>query len=453
MPIASGWGPMQGLFPVTEALPDTCLGACFVQASDGTFKTLAATATAIYELDTSNLTWTDISGASGPYSASDRWTFTQFGDKVYIHQINDPIQVYDIEVGGVVVDAPGSPPRAKYSWIAGDFLVLGNLENAPTTVQWSGVNNAEEWDATEGGADSQYLPEGGEILAGFGDRGGFYVVQRYGMQYFSFALSTGYTFARTVINPTQGSISARSVVNIGNGRFFFLSEDGFFANADRTPIGAERVDRWFFEQVGANYLLDIQGSADPYKKIIWWTYRAAGASRYMIGYNWQLDRWCRSDLIVGDIIPLVTLGMSWDSLDEYYASIAEVSTAYDSRLFLGDRPTLATFDSDNRLSFLAGSNLEAVLETAVIQFDANNRASINEARVTTDAATYTVTDTTFDFHGSEGSESPPSSPNRAGLVPLRSDGRLHKFTTTIPEGTTWTVASDVEVNPQVSGKQ
>jgi hypothetical protein len=455
LPVVSGWGPMPGLMTLSEALPAACLGACFVRTSTGTLKTIAATATGIYELNNTDYSWTDITGTSGPYNADERWSFTRFGDLLIIHQINDPIQVYDINSGGDVTDLGGTPPNAKYSWVAGDFLVLGNLTGTAgeRTVRWSGYNDPEAWVLGEKGADFQELPEGGEIVAGFGDRGGFYVIQREGMQYFPFALETGYTFARTVLNPNQGSVSARSVVNIGSGQFFYLSEDGFFSGANRRPIGAERVDKWFMSQLDAAYIQDVQGSADPYEKMVWWSYKSQSGARKMLGYDWQLDRWCRSDLSIGDVIPLVTLGVTWDALDDLYDSIEDAAASFDSRLFLGGRPTLATFDDQNRLSFFAGVNLEAVFKTGYAQMDSLSRAFVNGCRVTTDANSLTVLDTVKDYHGATATDSATSSMNRAGLVPTRVDGRLHRFTVTVPEGADWSILSDIDVNAQPSGQQ
>lgn len=455
VPVANGWAPTPGLVAVSDALPGECLGACFVITSAGIYKTVAATATGIYELDATTLGWTDITGTSGPYNADERWTFTRYGDQLMIHQINDPIQVYDINLGGVVTDLGGSPPKARYSWVAGDFFVIGNIEGTAgeRTVRWAGLNDAETWTLGSKGADYQELPEGGEVYGGFGDRGGFYVIQRQGMQYFPFALETRFTFGRTVINPTQGAVSPLSIVNIGNGRFFYLSDDGFFAGADRSPIGAERVDRWFLNQVDAPYLKQVQGAADPFRKVVWWSYQAPNGSRYMIGYNWQLDRWCQSDLVVGGLIPLVTLGTTWDALDDTYASISEVTLPFDSRSFFGDKPTLATFDSDNRLAFFSGENRQAVFETSYIQFDGMARAFVNGARVTTDAPTFSLQVSTLDYHGAVASTRPSSSPNRAGLVPLRADGRLHKFAVTVAEGTEWSIMTDIEPNAQPSGQQ
>ena len=456
-PVANGWAPLPDLVAISEALSATCRGAVYVRDSSGAYTIIAGTETGIYELDTTDYSWTNISGPSAPYHLplEDTWTFTVFGTKLVIHNISDPLQVYDIEAGGLCSNLAGSPPQAKYSWVSGDFLVLGYLDGTTgdKKVRWSGVNDITHWTIGAKGADEQVIPEGEEVCAGFGEQGGFYVINRSAMHYFTFSPSSGYTFTRRTLNPQQGTVSPRSVVSIGPGRFFYFSEDGFFSGADRTPIGAERVDEWILEQMDMTYIGDVQGAADPYAKIVWWKYRLPNGTYSRIGYDWQLDRWCTTNLQVGEIVPLVTPGMTWDGLGDMYPSIDDVNVPFDSRLFLGGRPTLATFTSDNELAFFTGGTLEATLTTARVQPFEAERAFLNSVRVTSDADGVSVTDTVFDYHGDTGTTGSPSTMNRAGLIPMREDGLLHQLTAVIPAGTTWSIISDLTPNFVQSGQQ
>lgn len=457
LPVANGWGPMPGLTEISEALDSECRGAVYVRTAAGNYTIIAGTETALYELNTTDYSWTDISGTSAPYAVpvQDSWTFTRFGDKLVIHNLADPIQVYDIEAAGVVTDLAGSPPKAKYSWVSGDFLVLGYLEgtSGEKTVRWSALNNIEAWTIGKNGADVQELPEGDEVMGGFADNGGFTVIQRSAMQFFPFAPSSGFTFTRTVINPKQGTLAPRSIVSIGPGRFFYLSEDGFFGGVNREPIGAERVDKWFLEQIDQTYLADVQGAADPFEKIVWWKYRALDGLNYRLGYDWQLNRWCTTDLQVGEMVALATPAITWDGLDLLYATIDDVGEPFDSRLFSGGRPTFATFTSDNKLAYFTGPNLEATIDSADVEMDGMARSFVSGARVTTDATTFTLQDGVAAYHGDTVTFSTANTANRAGLVPFRSDGRLHRFRLIIPEAAVWSIASSVNATAQLSGEQ
>lgn len=456
-PVADGWGPMPGLTEISASLPSECRGAVYVRTAAGNYTIIAGTETRLYTLNTTDYTWTDISGPAAPYAVplQDSWTFTRFGDQLVAHNLANAIQVYDVEAAGNFATLAGSPPKAKYSWVSGDFLVLGYLEGVAgeKTIRWSALNNIEAWTIGRNGADLQELPEGDEVMGGFGDQGGFTVIQRAGMQFFPFSPSSGFTFTRTVLNPKQGTLAPRSIVSIGPGRFFYLSEDGFFGGVNREPIGAERVDRWFLTQINQTYLAEVQGAADPFEKIVWWKYKALDGMNYRLGYDWQLDRWCTTDLQVGEMVALATPAITWDGLDALYANIDAVIDPFDSRLFSGGRPTFATFTDDFKLAYFTGPNLAATIETGDVQMDGMARSFVNGARVETDATTFTLEDGVAAYHGDAITWSTANTPNRAGLVPFRSDGRLHRFRLKVPEATVWSIASSVNASAQLSGEQ
>lgn len=456
LPSPDGVAPFPTLAIISQALADTCRGACYARTSDGTNRIIAGTSTRLYELNTTDYSWTDITGAAGPYNLAvgDYWTFTRYGDELIIHNINNPIQTYAIETGGTVTTLAGSPPQAKFSWVAGDFLVLGCLNGGPSqarSVYWSGVNNSTVWTIGDSGCDTQELPEGNDIVGGFGETGGFTVIQRDGMQFFPFALESGFTFARQIVNPKQGCVAPRSIVSIGPGQFFYLSEDGFFGGVNRQPIGATWVDNTLISEAGQN-ILDVQGAADPYRKMVWWRYKTVSGAYKRLGYHWQLDRWVMCDVDIGELVPLATPSITWDGLDALYATIDGVTEAFDSRLFFGGRPTMAAFSTDNKLGYFEGPNAAATIQTGAIQFDDVGRTFVNELRVITDAQTFTVADAVSPYHGGTETWSSEVSPHpRTKMVHFRQDGRLHKLRLTIPEGTVWTVATGMNVNAQVTG--
>lgn len=456
LPVADGWGPMPQLSEVSEALGSECKGAIYVRQADGDFSVIAGTATSLFLLDTTDYSWTDISGTSAPYGVpeNDLWSFTVFGTTLIAHTLGDVPQAYDIEAGGTFADLAGSPPVAKYSWVAGDFLVFGYLDGEPDTIQWSALNNATFWTIGERGADKQQFPSGGEIMGGIADERGAIIIQRDAMRYMQFAPSSGYTFTISVANSKRGTIAPNSIAQIGPGQFLYLSEDGFFSGVEGRPIGAERVDRWFFEEIDQTYLPDVQGVADPYQKIVWWQFRRPNGSKYLLGYDWQLDRWCYSTQNVSQMVALTTPGLTWDGLDQLYANIDAATESYDSRLFSGGRPTFGAFTIDNKLAYFTGTARQANLTTAQIEPAPGLRAFVNGGRVITDATGYIVFAATADFHGDDLSFDSAVSPStRSGQLPLRRSGRLFQFTLIILSGTDWTHASGIRIDAVPEGRQ
>lgn len=457
VPIKDGWGPFASLQTFTEALPSACLGATYVRTATGAYRIIAGTETGLYELDTTDYSWTDISGSSAPYSVpeGDRWSFCQFGSLLVATNIANPPQSFDVDTGSTFEDLAGSPPQAKYVFNAGDFLVLAHLASFPNRVRWSGINDAEWWTVGQRGADFQDFPDGEEIAGGIPEPLGAIVIQKTAMQYMRFDPNSGYTFTFSPANPARGSNAPLSIVQIGSGDFFYLSESGFFRGVQGVPIGAERVDNWFFQNIDLNEIPGVRGVADPYKKIVWWQFQDLTTARKLIGYNWQLDRWCYSDADVTEMVDLVTPGVTWDGLALLYPSnIDQISVPFDSRLFAGGRPTFGAFNSEGRLGFFTGDNREAVLETGQLELFPFKRAFINGARVETDAQIYTMAVGSVDYHGGDiayGLEASPST--RSGLVPLRASGRLHSFRLTIPAGEAWQYVTGVRPEGREEGKQ
>lgn len=456
VPVPGGYGPFQSLAAISTALGSECRGAAYSRTADGTTRIVAGTTTGLFEYDGVTGGWTDISGPDAPYNVpiGDNWTFTEYGDQLIIHNIADPIQKYSISSGGTVASLGGTPPRAKYSWVAGDFLVLGHLDgglSSMRTVQWCAVNNPEEWTIGRGGADLQELPEGDEIVGGVGEPGGFTVIQRSGIQYFPFAPGSGFTFTRQVLNPKQGCVAPLSIVAIGPGMYFYLSEDGFFGGPDRKPIGAQRVDNWFLTEAKAR-LSEVQGAADPTRKIVWWRYLCADNCYKLLGYHWQHDRWITCDANVSQLVSMTTPTMTWDGLDNLYASIDDVDEAFDSRVFDGASTVMAGFTSDNKLGLFNGPSLEATFQTASMELDETSRTFIGDVRVITDASEFWVKDGRMSFHDDTLVWSNEQAPHaRTRLCHFRQDARLHKLALRIGDDQTWTIASGMRVNAQVVG--
>ena len=440
LPFADGWRPAKGLTVISSALGGECLGAVYVREADGDYTLIAGTRTGLYKLNTTDYTWADISGTDAPYSVpvGDRWSFTRFGSYLIAHTLGDDIQVFNIGTSLTFEKLAGSPPRAKYSLATGDFLFLLYLDGKPETIRWSGLNNVEQWTIGEEFCDEQYLPSGDEIMGGVPFNNGAYIFQRNAIQAMQFAPGSGFTFTRSEANPKRGCIAPLSIVEIGAGNMCYLSEDGFYMGVEGSPIGAERVDRWFFKQLDTQYLLDVRGVADPFEKIVWWSFRDATGEARMLGFDWQLNRWCMVDNDVEELAPLATPGVTWDGIDNLFNTIDDVSEPFDSRLFRGGRPTFAAFNREHKLGYFTGLNRALEAETATVGLNGSGRFFVNGMRVITDANTFTAQVASKDYHSDDLSWSDEITPStRTKFISARSDGRLHRFRVNIPEGAAW----------------
>ena len=455
LPAADGHKPQPALVEVSSALPATCLGAVAVRDSSDAVVIFAGTATDLYKLNTatSPYSWTSVSKSAAAYSVptDEKWVFTKFGTNLVAHTLGDVPQYIDIDTPTAFADLTGAP-TARHSWVAGDFLVFGHLSTANNKIRWSGVNDITFWTIGKRGADEQVIPRGGEIMGGIGDQRGAIVISRGAMHYMQFAPASGFTFTIAEANPERGVIAAYGIVQIGPGQFIYLSEDGFFSGVQGAPIGAERVDGWFFDQVDLDFLYDVRGSVDPFEKIVWFKFRLQNGTFKLLGYDWQLDRWCQSDASIREAVALLTPEISWDGLDSLYASIDAVDSPFDSRLFKGGRLVFGAVTTDDKLAYFSGTNRAATLETNGVELIPGERAFVNGGRLVGDPTTFTAQIGTQDFHGDTVTWDTAVSPSsRTKFLPFRGAGRLHRHRVSIAAGATWKIASGIQTEYEREG--
>lgn len=447
LPISDGWGPMPSLDIVSDALPSACLGLVLVRTSSGAFNIYAGTQTHLYKLDTTTtpFSWEDVSHATYDVPSGDRWSFTVYGTKLIATNLNDGLLYIDIDSGTVFAAVPGAP-AAKYVWVAGDFLVAGHIASNPRRVRWSAINNYAEWTLGTRGAGLQDLQIGGEVMGGIGSENGAIIVSRNAMHVMEKTVNVSASFTIRAVNESRGAISPLSIVSYGSGLFAYLSEDGFFTGVDGRPIGAERVDRTFLDdEIDREYLPEVRGMVDPYNKIIWWQYQKVGGTKALLGWHWQLNRWCYSDTNAAEIAAMATPGVTWDGLDNTYDTIDDVDIAFDSRFLAGGRPTLNGFTSDFKLGVFAGAYQAATIETASMRLG-NGFTTAHEMRVVGECPSFTVQNGTAAYHGADetwsAAVSPPS--RNPGVVNFRVSALIHRFRVNIAAGVDWRSMSQIE---------
>src|ERR1044071_1126509 len=254
VPQGDGYGPFKALNAATEALPAPCRGYFFARKADGTVAVFAGTATKLYLLDNTDLTWADASDSGGTYStlaSNAQWQFAQFNNLVVAVHVNEAPQVFDLTSDTEFSDLAGSPPQAAYVSVVNRFLVLSGLASPNVTrVQWSDLNDITNW--SSGQADSQDLPDGGTVRGVAGGEFGV-IFQDAAIRRMTFSPGSPYVFGIDRISEDDGLFGPYSLISAGD-RAFFCSPQGFkmlLPGANPVPIGKERVDATFFPEFDA----------------------------------------------------------------------------------------------------------------------------------------------------------------------------------------------------------
>jgi hypothetical protein len=456
IPRGDGYGPVKALQAFSDALLATCRGAFLATNTDGSVVVFAGTATKLYKLDNTDLTWEDVTRGSSDYTlaGSAQWQFAQFGDNVIAVNANDPPQRFQLGVFSLFDDLAGDPPQASHVAVVSNHLVLSGVLNDPDRIHWSALDDITEWRPGIAGADFQDFQDGGACLAVAGGEFGV-VFQTEAIRRMNY-VGGEFIFEFERIAEGEGLAAPYSVINAG-ARIFFLGTSGFqVITAGQYPvnISKERFYRTFLADWDDSAKHLLLGANEAMSSRVWWFYKsengAPGLVNRAICYDWGLERPTYVRGISGEYVavlsqPGVTLegleGLGFTNIDTMTISLDDF--AGSSGLLLG------VFDSSHKMGFLTGTNLEATLETPDHAFE--RRYFVRAQRPVTDADSVFGSLSIRQRIADTPIQSDESPMNDVGFCPHRADTRMSRFRLRIPAGTTWTYALGTEPEAETTG--
>jgi hypothetical protein len=335
VPQGDGYAPFLSFAALTQALSASCRGIFYALKNDGTISVFAATSTNLYNLNNTNQTWTNVSLGGGPYAAlptGGQWQFKQFNNFIFAVQQNVAPQVFDLTSSSAFANLGGSPPLAAYIAIINRFVVLGGIASPNVyRMQWSGLNATTTWTSGVNQSDFQDLTDGG-IFRGLAGNDLFGLVfQDRTIRRLTYSPGSPYVFGIDRIAQNEGLYAPYSIIDAGS-RIFYCSTQGFkmwVPGMEATPIGKERVDRTFFNNVDSANLQLMIGCADPVHQRVYWAYKsvngAAGLFDTILVYDWVLDRWSKLNITGEYLAPLATPGMTLEAVDAAYDTAAPMA--------------------------------------------------------------------------------------------------------------------------------
>lgn len=446
-PTADGWGPLRGLNVISDALPAAPRGAVAVKNDAGTPFIFVGTAANLYRINSNDYSFDEISRSTDDYSLGDSeyWSWSKFGNYLIATAVgSDYPQVVDLSSGSSTFDdLTNATFSAKYVRTVGDFLAFFGIDGNNRASRWSGINDMTWHTLGQRGADAQTLPDGGEIQGVIAQAANALIFQESAIKQMQFAPESGVVFRFVVVDPDRGVYAPRSIVNIGAGDFAYLAKNGFFRGPQAQPIGAERVDRWFFDQVSDAAL--VAGVADPYQKIVWWRYPARTGGNKLIGYNYQLDEWMQSDAQATQLLEAMTTGYTLEDLDDF-GTLDTLPYSLDSRFWKGGLPGFAGFDADYKFGFFDGDNQEAVIETEDKALNYPRRAVSGRIQVLADTNAVNVALAAKETQGGSLMYDDWLA-QEAGLsfINSRVSGKWHRVKARIAAGEVWSQATGIDM--------
>lgn len=471
VPQTGSYGPLKTLEQVSSALGALCLGAISARDKDNNVYVYAGTASKIYELVAG--TFTDQS-VGGGYStaASDGWEFVVWdkSSKIIGTNFTDPVQ--SMAIGGGASGAFANlitgtnKPKAKHIAVIGQFLMLGNTNDAvdgqkPTRVWWSANGNELNLDpdaSTQ--SDFEDLASGGWVqkIVGGNDYG---LIFQTDMVRTARYVGGGLVFELLPINYAPGTPISNSVVTY-KGATFYISEAGFMsiAGGQVTPIGTAQIDRYFWDQFDVNNKLAVSTAIDPVRKLVCWGFPGSGSSSALpnkvLAFKWDEGKWAEWDLDHELLFRSETQGYTLDSLDTLGTNIDDSSIfnqSLDSDKWKGGTLRFGAFDQTHKLAFFTGANRAGSITTGDLQPKNGSCWQSNSVRPLIDGGGVEVSIARRQRLIDAVSFLPSSSINVDGLCSVRAEGRYQRFRSSITSSMSWSHFQGLELDFEFTGSR
>ncbi len=458
-PAAAGhWLPWPALAGYGEPLPEPVRGAAAGKAATLDTTAVAGTANGLWRLAPSG-EWLPASRPGGYATPEEeRWRFAVFGDTMVATNYADPPQAMRMGAATAFADLSPTAPRARHLAVVRDTLVFGGTWDGtdgerPLRVRWSPLGDpAGDWTPDpERLTDFQDLPSGGQVAGIVGGEYGSIICES-AIHRMTFA-GPPLAFQFDAVVPGRGCIAPGSLAS--DGRLtVFLAEDGFytFDGAEARPIGAGRVDRWFFNDASPDFRA-MSAVMDPQRQLYVLAYASANAEGglpdSLLLWEWTTGRFATVRQPLQMLVRLATAGHTLETLDELAAAVEGLPASLDARLWAGGAPIQGAFDPGGRLATFGGAPLPALFETAEAGLLEGQRARVRLVRPLADGVAE-VSIGTRDSLDTPPAFTPWRGRARDGAASFRADARFHRARLRLSGD--WSAAFGFEVEAVPAGR-
>jgi len=348
-------------------LASDCRGAIVTTKLDGTRRTIAGTATSLYEL--SSGTWTDVSGATYSGSTESRWSFTQFGDDTIASNKDNTIQ---ISSAGAFADIAGAP-KAEIVYSVGTFVMALNVNDGAEKVD--GWHCCASFDVNDWVEDVATQSNSGRLVSTPGPLTAGLRLGEYAVAYKSRSIYLGQYVGSPAVwdwllvpGGDAGCVGKEALVDV-DGVHFFVGNDNFwmFEGTRPIPIGDNELRQWFFDNSDAANLYKTKCFYERQQNRIWIFYPARGSSvcDSAIVYHLKSKQWGRANRTVEALIQFISpIGITydtWDTAGATYDTLPDIS--YDSPYWLSGTAVMSIFNTSHQLQNMSGSSTSSSFTT------------------------------------------------------------------------------------------
>ena len=433
----------------TNSVSKNAKGAGSFRNNSNNIFNFVATKTDIFQLASGTFTSrkSSLTGTDADY-----FTFTQFGNYVIASNGVDAPQYYLMGTStnfanlSSIVTA-GSLPTFRVSGVVRDFLVTGNQPTNQNRIQWSGINDINTWPGKQDDFQDLHGSVGRIVHITSGEIG--YVFRQNQIIRMDF-VGGSVVFRLSVISPNRGAVYGQTVCQ-DNRNVFFYSDDGFYQLSGDTisPIGVEKINRFFDLDINKAYVDRIKAAVDPFNQLAMWAYpskdsaTAGGLCDKIIIYNYATKKWSLAIANTSVVFPQFVGAFTVELMDIISDNLENINAALDTDYWNGGQMFLGAINENFKAAIFSGNDNECEVETAELEPFPGLRANITGVRQIVDAVS-TLTVKTKERVADNETESSSVTQNSSGMNPVRKSGRYIRANVKVPAKTTFTHAQGVD---------
>ncbi len=459
IPAVNGYRSLKGFVPYSAAATNTIKNVFSAKNSSNAVKLFAGDEGKLYLFNAIGSALDDVSKGGG-YSllADERWRFVKFGEKVVAAGgISEALQVYDIASSSNFADLSASAPKSDFIAVVRDFLWTANLDvgsgRVPYRCYWSGFNDITSWTSGVDQSDFQDIPDAGAITGLVGGEYCTILMERAIVR----ATYTGppliWQFDK--VETARGCQVSGSVCNTGH-MVFYLSDDGFymFDGSRSQPVGAEKINRWFFDDFNFGYKEKMTSVVDPQNQLAIWSYVSNSAiddtpDRLLI-YNYAIGKWSIANVKADLVAPFFTAGYTLENLDQISSSVDALPASLDSALYKGGQ-YLFGGALGTKIHAFEGDKLEGTIVTGEVGISTGNHTIVTRIYPYHQGGTAQVSVGLRGLHTDTVSFGSLTSPNANGFAPFRAQDRYHRAKMVVSGD--WSFAQGLDIESRQVGRR
>lgn len=467
------YGPALEMAPVTGALSAAAQGGMFTRDSGANVWGFAGDSSKLYKNVSGSTDWTNISKVGGyTTGATERWSFGQFGELIMATNFTDPVQQFDMSSAAVFSDLSANAPKGRYIARVNQFVMLANTNDSvdgevPQRVWWSAIGDPTNW-PTPGTISAAQLQSDYNDLMGDGgwnmgivgglsgaDVAVFQERNVWRGQY----IGPPAVFRFDAVENARGTPAPGSIVQVGPV-VYYLADDGFyvFDGVQSVPLGFQKFDKTFWNEVDTTYLHRITGAADPLNTIIYWAYpgpqNSGGTPNRILAYNYSLGRAAPIHQSVEYMIGrALTTGYTLEQLDPF-GTLETLPAPLDSRTWTGGRLNLAAFNTSHKMAFFSGPPLAATLDTSEANLNDRGIAHVNRVWPMIDVGSAMISLGRRNRLADNVVWSDPVAiSSTTGSSGVRGSAMYHRVRITVPSAAYWSHAQGVQFDARPAGRR